>query len=185
VQIIPDSSYGLDGKFLYSDIAVIPFPNEAQMVDIVMESYRTARTLFGQEPKIALLSYSTKGSASGENIELIPKIVKRVKEMDPAIAIDGELQFDAAVVPGVAEAKGAGSEVTGKANVLVFPNLDSANICIKAIHRFAKAKHYGTIIQGAPIPFNDLSRGCAPVEILAMSIITLLQIKEKDRIKGL
>ena len=145
-----------------------------------MASYHTARALFGQEPKIALLSYSTKGSAAGENIEFIRNVVDRVKESDSAIAIDGELQFGAAVIPGVAQAKGAGSEVTGQANVLIFPNLDSANICIKAVHRFAGTRYYGTLIQGAPIPFNDLSRGCAPVEILTMSIITLLQIKEME-----
>jgi phosphate acetyltransferase len=180
IQIVPDRSYGLDGKFLFSDIAVIPFPNEAQMIDIVMESYQTARILFDGEPKIALLSYSTKGSATGENIEQIRNVVDRVKEINPSILIDGELQFDAAVVPGVAQAKGWKSDITGEANILIFPNLDSANICIKAVHRFAKTKYYGTLIQGAPIPFNDLSRGCAPVEILTMSIMTLLQIKEKN-----
>lgn len=181
VQIVEDDSYGLDGKFLFSDVAVIPFPDEKQMIDIIMASHNTARVLFEAKPKIALLSYSTRGSATGENIDLIRNVIDRVKKIDPTIAIDGELQFDAAVVPEVARAKGGESEVAGHANVLIFPNLDSANICIKAVNRFAKTKYYGTIIQGAPIPFNDLSRGCAPVEILTMSAITLIQAKEMEK----
>jgi len=179
-QIVPDCSYGLDGKFIFSDVAVIPCPDEKQMIDIVLASYQTARALYDGKPKIAMLSYSTMGSASSERIEMIRRVVDRVREIDPAIAIDGELQFDAAVVPEAARAKGGDSEVAGQANVLIFPDLDSANICIKAVNRLAKTKYYGTIIQGSPIPFNDLSRGCAPVEILTMSVITLIQVKETE-----
>ena len=177
MQIVPDCTYGLDGKFIFSDVAVIPYPDEQQMIDIVLASYQTAKTLYDGEPKIAMLSYSTRGSAISEKIELIRRVVDRVKEINPAIAIDGELQFDAAVIPEVAKAKGGDSAVAGQANVLIFPNLDSANICIKAINRLAKTKYYGTIIQGSPIPFNDLSRGCGPVEIVKLTGLTLMQLK--------
>jgi len=177
MQIVPDCPYGLDGKFIFSDVAVIPYPDEQQMIDIVLASYRTAKALYDGEPKIAMLSYSTRGSATNEKIDLIRRVVERVKEINPAIAIDGELQFDAAVIPEVAKAKGGDSEVAGQANVLIFPNLDSANICIKAINRLAKTKYYGTIIQGSPIPFNDLSRGSPPVEIVKLTGLTLMQLK--------
>ena len=180
IQIIPDCPYGLNGKFLFSDPAVIPYPDEAQMIDIVCASYHTAKALFEGEPKIAMLSYSTKGSAMGEKIDQINRVIEKVRKIEPGIKIDGELQFDAAIVPEVAKAKGVDSEVAGRANVLIFPNLDSGNIGIKAINRLAKSKYYGTMIQGAPIPFNDLSRGCNPVEILSMTAITLMQVKGKE-----
>jgi len=180
IEIIPESPYGLDGQFLFADTAVIPDPDETQMTDIVLFSYQTAKALFKGEPKIAMLSYSTKGSAKGEKIDQINRVIKKVREIEPMIKIDGELQFDAAVVPEVATAKGVDSEVAGQANVLIFPNLDATNICIKAVHRLAGSFYYGSIIQGSPVPFNDLSRGCAPVEVLSMSAITLMQVKEME-----
>jgi len=180
IEIIPESTYGLDGQFLFADTAVIPDPDETQMTDIVLFSYQTAKALFKGEPKIAMLSYSTKGSAKGEKIDQINRVIKKVREIEPMIKIDGELQFDAAVVPEVAIAKGVDSEVAGQANVLIFPNLDATNICIKAVHRLAGSFYYGSIIQGSPVPFNDLSRGCAPVEVLSMSAITLMQVKEME-----
>ena len=177
IQIFPDSPYGLNGQFLFADIAVIPFPDEKQMIDIVLSSYETAKALFSCVPKVAMLSYSTKGSAKSEEIDKINRVIEKVKKINPEIKIDGELQFDAAVIPEVAKIKFGGSEVAGHANVLIFPNLDSSNICIKAVHRFARSYYYGTIIQGSPIPFNDLSRGCAPIEITTMSFISLMQLK--------
>ena len=128
-----------------------------------------------------MLSYSTKGSAKSEDIDKINRVIEKVKKINPEIKIDGELQFDAAVIPEVAEVKVGGSEVAGHANVLIFPNLDSTNICIKAVHRLAKAYYYGSIIQGSPIPFNDLSRGCAPIEIVTMSGISLMQVKRMEQ----
>jgi phosphate acetyltransferase len=127
-----------------------------------------------------MLSYSTKGSARGEKIDQINRVIEKVRKIEPDMKIDGELQFDAAVVPEVAKAKGGASDVAGQANVLIFPNLDATNICIKAVHRLARSFYYGSIIQGSPVPFNDLSRGCAPVEILSMSAITLMQVKEME-----
>ncbi len=181
IQIIPGSPYGLNGQFLFADTAVIPFPDERQMIDVVLYSYETAKVLFTGEPKIAMLSYSTKGSAKGEEIDKINRVIEKVKKMKPEIKIDGELQFDAAVIPEVAKIKLGDSEVAGQANVLIFPNLDSTNICIKAVHRLAKSHYYGTIIQGSPIPFNDLSRGCAPIEITTMTAIGLMQRKRMEQ----
>jgi phosphate acetyltransferase len=176
---VPDCPYGLDGKFIFSDVAVIPEPNEDQLTDIVLFTYKTAKAFYDGEPRIAMLSYSTKGSADSEKIEIIRRVVEKVKKSNTKIKVDGELQFDAAVIPEVAKSKGGNSEVAGQANVLVFPNLDSSNICLKAINRLAKTKYYGTIIQGAPIPFNDLSRGSPPVEIVKLSFLTLMQLQGK------
>lgn len=183
MEIIPDCPYGIDGQFLFSDVAVMPEPNESQMIDIVLSSYETAKTLFRSEPKIAMLYYSTKGSANGEKIDQIRRGVERVRKINPDIKIDGELQFDAAIVPEVAKVKCPDSEVAGFANVLIFPNLASANICVKVVQRLSKAKYYGTVIQGSPIPFNDLSRGCPPIEIVMLSGMTLMQVKRMEKKK--
>jgi len=127
IQIFPRSSYGLNGKFLFADIAIIPEPDRKQMVDIITASNQTAKTLFDGQPRIAVLSYSTKGSARSERIGLINDAIQDVKEIDPGIKVDGELQFDAAVDPEAAKAKRVGGQVAGRANVLIFPNLDAAN----------------------------------------------------------
>ena len=177
---LPDCQFGLDGKLLFSDVAVIPEPDEKQMIDIILSSYQTAKAFYDGEPKIAILSYSTKGSADSEKICQIRKVVKKVKKINPAIAIDGELQLDAAIIPEVAKSKCPESEVAGTANVLIFPNLESANICVKAVNRLAKTDYYGTIIQGSPVPFNDLSRGSPPVEIVKLSGLTLMQLKRVE-----
>ncbi len=181
LQIVPDCPYGQNGQFLFADVAVMPDPDQEQMYDLVLASHDTAKSLFEDEPKIALLSYSTKGSAGGEKVEQIKKVVEKVKENHPEVKIDGELQFDAAVVPEVAKAKCADSEVAGYANVLIFPDLNSANICVKVTQRLARADYYGTIIQGSNIPFNDLSRGSPPEEIAILSFLTLKQLKFKEK----
>lgn len=181
MEIVPDCPYGLNGQFLFSDVAVIPEPDEKQMIDIILSSYETAKALFSGEPKIAMLSYSTKGSSNSDKIEQIRRVVKKVKKINLQIKIEGELQFDAAVIPEVAKVKVGDSEVAGQANVLIFPNLDSANICIKAVQRLAKSYYYGTIIQGSPIPFNDMSRGCAPIEVFTISGIALMQLKRMEQ----
>lgn len=182
MEIIPDCPYGLNGQFLFADTAVIPEPDEQQLEDIAISSYETASALFEGEPKIAMLSYSTKGSADGEKIEQIRRVVKKIKQVNPDIKIDGELQFDAAIDPEVAKVKLSDSEVAGQANVLIGPNLAATNILIKAVHRLANADYYGSVIQGSPIPFNDLSRGCYPIEIASLSFITLMQLKRKENI---
>jgi len=183
IQIIPDCPYGLNGQILLADVAVIPEPNEEQMLDITLLSYETAKALFSGEPKIAMLSYSTKGSAESEKIDQIRRVVEQVKKINPDIKIDGELQLDAALFPDVAKKKCPDSEVAGYANVLIFPDLNSANITLKAIHRLAKSSYYGSIIQGAAIPFSDTTRGCLPIDLVWISGITLMQLKRKEQEK--
>ena len=180
MEIIPNCPYGLNGQFLLADIAVIPDPDEDQMLDIVLSSYETAKALFEGEPKIAMLSYSTKGSAQGEKINQINKVMQKVKSINSDIKIDGELQLDAALFPDVSKLKCPKSEIAGQANVLIFPELNSANMVLKAIHRLAGANYYGTTIQGAAIPFNDLSRGCFPIDIVWLSGMTLMQRKRLE-----
>jgi phosphate acetyltransferase len=181
---VPNCPYGLSGQFLLADVGVIPDPDEEQMLDIALLSYETARAYLKGEPKIAMLSYSTKGSAKSLKIEQIKKVVERIRNINPVIKIDGELQFDAAVFPDVAEKKSPGSEIAGHANVLVFPELNSANITLKAIHRLANAGYYGSTIQGAAIPFNDASRGCFPIDLVWLSGMTLMQRKAMEEQKS-
>lgn len=172
---VPDCQFGLNGKFCLSDPAIIPKPTEDQLFDMAISSYETAKSVFNEEPIVAMLSYSTKGSADGEEIEKIRNVVEKVKKQRPEIKIDGELQFDAAVVPYVAKIKVPSSIVAGHANVLIFPDLNSANICYKVIQRLAKAEVCGTVVQGAAKPFNDLSRGCLVSDIITLIAMTLLQ----------
>lgn len=181
--IIPDCPYGLNGQFLLADVGVIPDPNEEQLLDIALLSYETAKAYFQGEPKIAMLSYSTGGSSESEKINQIQRVVGQVKKINSRIKIDGELQFDAAVFPDVAQMKRPGSEVAGKANVLIFPELNSANITLKAIHRLANAGYYGSTIQGAAIPFNDTTRGCLPIDLVWLSGMTLMQLKRMEQNK--
>ena len=180
LQIIPDCPYGLNGQFLLADVAIIPDPNEEQMLDIVLLSYETAKAFLNGEPKLAMLSYSTKGSAESQKIDQIRRVVKRVKKINPDIKIDGELQLDAALFPDVAKKKCPDSEVAGYANVLIFPELNSANITLKAIHRLAHSCYYGSTIQGAAIPFSDVSRGCFPIDLVWMSGMLLMQRKRME-----
>lgn len=179
LEIVPDCKNGLNKMYLLADVAVIPDPDKKQLLDIVLLTYETAISLFEEEPKIAMLSYSTKGSSKGKSIEKILEAVEKVKRINPDMNIDGELQFDAAIIPEVAKVKAPGSKIAGKANVLIFPNLDAANICCKAIQRLAKARAYGSIIQGLDIPFNDLSRGCSAEDVAILTAITLLQLENK------
>ncbi len=175
---IPDCQFGHRGKFCLADPAIIPQPTEEQLYDITMSAYETAEVVLGVEPRVALLSYSTMGSAKGEDIDRIQNVVKRIRESYPDWIIDGELQFDAAIVPEVAMQKCPTSPLKGGANTLIFPNLDSANICYKAIQRLAKATVCGSLILGTAKPFNDLSRGCPYQDIISLTAMTLMQTKE-------
>ena len=174
---IPDCIYGLNGKFLISDPAIIPKPTEEQLTDMAITGYETAKGIFESEPIIAMLSYSTKGSAKSDEIDMIRRVVDNVKRVYPDMKIDGELQFDAAVVPEVAAMKCPGSIVGGKANVLIFPDLNSANIGYKMVQRLAKAELCGMIVQGCAKPFNDLSRGSLVEDVVALTAMTLVQRK--------
>jgi phosphate acetyltransferase len=174
---IPDCIFGIKGKFLVSDPAIIPEPTEEQLVDMALSGHETAKGVFSEEPVVALLSYSTKGSAKSDEFDKIRNAVQRVKKIYPDMRIDGELQFDAAIVPEVAAIKCPESPVKGRANVLIFPELNAANIGYKIMQRLAKAEVCGTVIQGAAKPFNDLSRGCLVEDIILLTSMTLMQLK--------
>jgi phosphate acetyltransferase len=175
VEIIPNFKNGKEGQFILADVAIVPDPDEEQLTDIILATDETATLLFEKRPNIAILYYSTKGSTYSRSMERIADVIGRVRKRRPDIKLEGELQLDAAIVPEVAKIKAPGSKIAGKANALIFPNLPSANICCKAIERFAKANAYGSINQGLLKPYNDLSRGCSARDVVAMSAITILQ----------
>lgn len=164
---------------IFGDCAVIIKPTSEQLADIAISSYKTAKTLAGiKEPKIAMLSFSTKGSAKDESIDRVVEATKLVKEMAPEIEIDGELQVDAALVPSVASLKAPGSKVAGHANVFIFPDVGAGNIGYKLTQRFSGAEAIGPICQGFAKPINDLSRGCVAEDIVGVVAITACQAEE-------
>lgn len=160
---------------IFSDCAVVPYPDANQLADIVAASYASCKSIVGVDPKIAMLSFSTKGSAKHESIDKVTAALAAVKEAHPDYDVDGELQLDAAIVPSVGNQKAKGSAVAGKANVLVFPNLDAGNIGYKLAQRFGGCMAIGPIMQGLDKPINDLSRGCVADDIVAAVAITALQ----------
>lgn len=175
VEILPNFHNGSEGQFILADVAIVPDPDEEELTDIILATDETATLLFEKRPNIAILYYSTKGSTYSRSMERIADVIGRVKKRRPDIKLEGELQLDAAIVPEVAKIKAPESKIAGKANALIFPNLPSANICCKAIERFAKANAYGSINQGLLKPYNDLSRGCSSRDVTVMSAITILQ----------
>lgn len=175
VMILPDQIYGDSGVFIFGDCAVNPDPDSQQLADITVSCAETKQSLIGGEAKVAMLSFSTKGSAKHENVDKVTEALALVKEKQPALAVDGELQLDAAVVPSVADKKAPGSTVAGHANVLVFPDLQAGNIGYKLVQRFAGATAIGPILQGMAKPVNDLSRGCSVQDVVDMIAITALQ----------
>jgi phosphate acetyltransferase len=178
---VPNCSYGDDGMLLFADCAVNPNPNTEQLAAIAVTTAKTAKELCGMDPKIAMLSFSTKGSAEHEVVDKVRNATKLAKEMDPDLKIDGELQLDASLVEEVANLKAPGSEVAGKANVLVFPELQSGNIGYKLVQRFAKAEAIGPICQGFAKPINDLSRGCSSDDIVNVVAVTAVQAQAIDK----
>ena len=175
IMMIPDCPYGENGTFLYADCGMIPFPSSSQLAEIGILSARTMKGLLGYEPRVAFLSFSTLGSGQHENLERIIKAVTIAKTRAPEIVFDGELQLDAAIVPEVAKIKAPESPVAGKANVLIFPDLNAGNIAYKLTERLAKAHAYGPVLQGLAKPANDLSRGCSSDDIVNVAAITALQ----------
>lgn len=176
LMVVPDCPYGSNGVFLFADSGLVEFPDEDQLVDIAAASARSFEQITEQEPVVAMLSYSTKGSARNKRLEPIITAAKRVKEKYPNLKIDGELQLDAAVDETVGQMKCKGSNVAGNANVLIFPDLNSGNIGYKLVQRLAKAEAYGPITQGLRRPVNDLSRGCSAEDIVGVVAITCLQV---------
>lgn len=175
VMATDKTQYGYNGAFIFADCATIPNPTAEQLAEIAEESAASCRTFLGTEPKIALLSYSTKGSAKGELIDKVTAALSLVKEKCPDLQVDGELQLDAAIVPEVAALKAKGSAVAGHANTLIFPDLQAGNIGYKLVQRLAGAEAYGPILQGFAKPVSDLSRGCSVEDIVVTSAITLAQ----------
>jgi len=170
-DLVPDAA----PAYIFSDCAAIPYPTSDQLADIVVAAADSAKKIVEVEPKVAMLSFSTKGSAKGESIDKVNAAYEKVKAEHPEIDVDGELQLDAAIIPSVANQKAKGSSVAGKANVLVFPDLDAGNIGYKLTQRFGNFMAIGPIMQGLALPVNDLSRGCVAEDIAATAAITVLQ----------
>lgn len=176
LMLMPNGSpYGTDGIMVFADCAVVPVPTAPELAQIALSTAKTARDIAGIEPRIAMLSFSTKGSAAHDNVTKVVEATKIASETDPELAIDGELQADAALVPSVGLSKAPGSKIAGKANVLVFPSLEVGNIAYKLVQRIGGAQAVGPILQGLARPVNDLSRGCSPEDIYKTIIITCNQ----------
>lgn len=172
IMILPDKTFGEDGVIIFADGAVHPNPNDKELAEIAVASAHTARAIAGFEPRIAMLSFSTKGSAKHEMVDKVVSAARIAKEMAPDLQLDGELQADAALIEAIGRSKAPGSPVAGKANVLIFPDLNSGNIAYKLVQRLAHAEAIGPILQGMAAPINDLSRGCSVNDIVSMIAIT-------------
>jgi phosphate acetyltransferase len=175
VMIVPDCEYGENGLFIYSDCGLVPNPSAQELAEIAITSAETMRKLFDYEPRVAMLSFSTKGSASDPIVDKVIEATQIAKEKRPDLLIDGELQGDAALVPWIGQRKAPGSPVAGRANVLIFPDLNAGNIAYKLTERLAKAEAYGPVLQGLRKPVNDLSRGCDANDIVNVVAITAVQ----------
>lgn len=175
VMCVPDCQYGENGVFVFSDCGLNPNPNSDELSEIAISSSKSFEQLVGKKSKVAMLSYSTHGSAKSELIDKVVEATNFVKEKAPEIEVDGELQLDAAIIPEVASLKAKDSNVAGKANTLIFPDLNAGNIGYKLVQRLAKAEAYGPLCQGIAKPVNDLSRGCSADDIVGVIAITAVQ----------
>lgn len=175
VMVVPDCEYGANGTFIYSDAGLVQNPDPEELAAIAGSSAKSFKQLVGEEPVVGMLSYSTKGSAAHPDVDKVIEATKIAKELYPDVKIDGEFQLDAAIVPSVGASKAPGSDIAGKANVLIFPDLDAANIGYKLTQRLAKAEAYGPVTQGIAKPVNDLSRGCTAEDIVGVAAITSVQ----------
>ena len=175
VMCVPDCNYGENGTFIFGDSGLNQNPTADELSEIAISSSKSFEQLVGKEPKVAMLSYSTYGSAKSELTDKVIEATKLAKEKAPNLCIDGELQLDAAIVPEVAKSKAPGSNVAGNANILIFPDLNAGNIGYKLVQRLAKAEAYGPLCQGIAKPVNDLSRGCSADDIVGVVAITAVQ----------
>ena len=178
--IVPDCEYGANGAFVFGDSGLNQNPNPEELAAIAASSAESFKLLVQEEPVVAMLSHSTKGSAKHADVDKVVEATRIAKEQNPDLALDGEFQLDAAIVPSVGASKAPGSPVAGKANVLIFPDLDAGNIGYKLAQRLAKAEAYGPITQGIAKPVNDLSRGCSADDIVGVVAITSVQCQAQD-----
>ncbi len=179
IMILPNSQYGDNGMIVFADCAVHPNPTEDELAEIAVMTAKTTRDIAEMEPRVALLSFSTKGSAKHEMVDKVRNATEKAKKMAPEFKFDGELQADAALVEAIGQKKAPGSEIAGKANVLVFPTLETGNIAYKLVQRLANAEAVGPILQGMAAPINDLSRGCSVSDIVNLVAITANQAAGK------
>ena len=178
LMIVPNCEYGENGIFVFGDSGLVENPTPDELSEIAISSSKSFEQLTGKESKVAMLSYSTYGSAHSELTEKVIEGTKLLKEKIPDLICDGELQLDAAIIPEIAASKAPGSPVAGKANTLIFPNLDAGNIGYKLVQRLAKAEAYGPLCQGIARPVNDLSRGCNSDDIVGVVAITAVQAQK-------
>ncbi len=175
LMFLKDKEFGENGLMIFADCAVHPNPTDKELAEIAVATAKTTKAIAQIEPRLAMLSFSTKGSACHEMVDKVVSATKIAKEMNPSLKIDGELQADAAIVASVGLKKAPGSEIAGKANVLIFPNLECGNICYKLVQRLAHAEAIGPVLQGMAAPINDLSRGCSVSDIVDLIAITANQ----------
>ena len=175
IMVVPNSEYGEDGVFVFGDCGLNQNPTAEELAEIAHSSSKSFESLVGKDSKVAMLSYSTKGSAKSELVDKVVEATRIVKETYPEMNVDGELQLDAAIVPSVGESKAPGSNIAGHANTLIFPDLNAGNIGYKLVQRLAKAEAYGPLCQGIARPVNDLSRGCSAEDIAGVIAITAVQ----------
>lgn len=178
VMVVPNCEYGENGIFIFSDSGLNEYPDADALSEIAISSAKSFEQLVGAQPKVAMLSYSTYGSAHSPLTDKVVEATKLLKKKDPNLICDGELQLDAAIIPEIAASKAPGSQVAGKANTLIFPDLDAGNIGYKLVQRLAKAEAYGPLCQGIAKPVNDLSRGCSSEDIAGVIAITAVQAQK-------